>query len=123
MAGKITIKVNGLPEALSMLRKYQTRKKKQIKDELEIGAKQIETLAKQTAPWEYGILSASITTDLRDIALLVARVGTHVKYAPFQEFGTRFMAAQPYLYPSFFSYENEIVKAIGKVLRKDIGLK
>ena len=123
MADKIPIKVNGLPEALSMLKKYQSRKKKQIKDELEIGANQIETLAKQTAPFKTGRLSASITTDLRELALLVAKVGTHVTYAPHQEFGTKFMAAQPYLYPSFFSYENEIVKAIGKVLRKDIGLK
>jgi len=123
MAGKIPIKINGLPEALSMLKKYQTRKKEQIKDELKIGANQIETLAKQTAPVLSGMLRASITTDLSNIALLVARVGTDVKYAPFQEFGTRFMAAQPYLYPSFFSYENEIVKAIGRVLRKDIGLK
>lgn len=123
MAGKIPIKVNGLPEALAKLRKYQSRKKKQIKDELAIGAFKIETLAKQTAPFETGRLSASITTDLSDLALLAARVGTDVKYAPFQEFGTRVMAAQPYLYPAFFSYENEIVKAIGKVLRKDIGLK
>jgi len=123
MADNIPIKVNGLPEALAKLKKYQTRKKKQIKDELEIGALQIETLAKQTAPFETGRLSGSITADLSDLALLAARVGTDVKYAPFQEFGTRVMAAQPYLYPSFFAYENEIVKAIGKVLRKDIGLK
>jgi len=123
MADKIPIKVNGLPEALSKLRKYQSRKKKQIKDELLIGGFKIETLAKQTAPYETGRLSGSITTDDSDISLLVVRVGTSVKYAPFQEFGTRFMSAQPYLYPSFFSYENEIVKAIGRVLRKDIGLK
>ena len=123
MADKIPIKVNGLPEALSKLKKYQTRKKKQIKDELAIGAFKIETLAKQTAPFETGRLSGDIASDFSDLALLVARVGTSVKYAPFQEFGTRFMAAQPYLYPSFFSYENEIIKAIGKVLRKDIGLK
>ena len=123
MADKIPIKVNGLPEALSKLKKYQSRKKKQIKEELVIGGFKIETLAKQTAPWEYGRLSGSITMDDGDLALLVVRVGTHIKYAPYQEFGTKFMAAQPYLYPSFFAYENEIVKAIGRVLRKDIGLK
>ena len=123
MADKIPIKINGLPEALAMLKKYQSKKKEQIKVELDIGAKKIELQAKSAAPWEYGILSASITTDTRDLALLVVRVGTHVIYAPHQEFGTKFMAAQPYLYPAFFSHENEIVKAIGKVLRKDIGLK
>ena len=123
MADKITIKINDLPEALSMLKKYQSRKKKQIKDELVIGALKIETLAKQAAPFETGRLSASIAMDDSDLALLVVRVGTNVKYAPYVEFGTKRMAAQPYLYPAFFSYENEIVKAIVRVLKKDIGLK
>jgi len=123
MANKIPIKINGLPEALSRLRKYQSRKKKQIKDELMIGAFKIEGGAKDVVPVLTGRLKGSITVDASDLALLVARVGTDVKYAPYVEFGTKFMGARSYLYPSFFSHENEIVKAIGKVLRKDIGLK
>ena len=123
MANKIPIKVNGLPEALSKLRKYQSRKKKQIKDELMIGAFKVEGSAKDVVPVLTAWLKNSIAVDASDIARLVARVGTDVKYAPYVEFGTKFMGARPYLYPSFFSHENEIVKAIGKVLRKDIGLK
>ena len=123
MANKIPIKINGLPEALAKLSKYQSRKKKQIKDELMIGAFKVEGSAKDVVPVLTGRLKNSITVDASDIAILVARVGTDVKYAPYVEFGTKFMGAQSYLYPSFFSHENEIVKAIGKVLRKDIGLK
>jgi len=123
MANKIPIKINGLPEALSKLKKYQSRKKKQIKDELMIGAFKVEGSAKDVVPVLTGRLKGSITVDASDIAILVARVGTDVKYAPYVEFGTKFMGAQSYLYPSFFSHENEIVKAIGRVLRKDIGLK
>ena len=119
---QITIKVNGIPEALSKLKKYQFKKKEQIKQELIIGGERIEGLAKETAPFEYGRLSGSITTDISDIRFLIVRVGTDVEYAPYQEFGTRYMAARPYLFPAFFSYENEIVKAIGRVLRKDIGI-
>ena len=135
MANKIPIKINGLPEALAKLRKYQSRKKEQIKDELRKGAFKVEGSAKDIVPVGKkmgGRLRASITTDDSDIARLVMRVGTDVKYARRIEFGFvgedilgRYynQAAQPYLYPSFFSHENEIVKAIGKVLRKDIGLK
>jgi len=123
MADKIPIKVNGLPEALSKLRKYQSGKKKQIKDELRIGAFKVEALAKDVVAVKTGRLRGSITTDESDIARLVTRVGTDVKYAPYVEFGTKVMDARPYLYPAFFAYENEIVKAIGRVLRKDIGLK
>lgn len=123
MADKITIKVKGIPEALANLRKYQSQKKEQIKNELRIGAFKIEGLAKDVVPVDTARLKGSLTTDDSDIARLVMRVGTNVKYGPYVEFGTRRMAAQPYLYPAFFAYENEIVKAIGKVLRKNIGLK
>lgn len=123
MANKIPIKVNGLPEALSKLRKYQSRKKKQIKDELRVGAFKIEGSAKDVVAVATGRLKGSIATDDSDIAILIMRVGTNVFYAVYVEFGTKHMEARPYLYPAFFSHENEIVKAIGRVLRKDIGLK
>ena len=122
MADKITIKVNGIPEALAKLKKYQFRKKDQIKDELRIGAFKVEALAKDVAAVDTGRLRASIAIDESDSAILIIRVGTNVKYAPYVEFGTKVMAARPYLFPAFFSQENEIVKAIGRVLKKDIGI-
>jgi len=123
MADRIPIKVNGIPEALSKLRKYQSGKKEQIKDELKIGAFKVETLAKDVVAVKTGHLRSKITVDETDIARLITRVGTNVKYAPYVEFGTKVMGARPYLFPAFFSQENEIVKAIGRVLKKDIGLK
>lgn len=122
MADEITIKVNGIPEALASLKKYQFKKKKQIQDELMIGALKVEGLAKETAPFDTGRLSGSITTDNSDIGMLVMRVGSDVVYAPYQEFGTKHMEARPFLFPAFFAYENDIVKAIGRILRKDIGI-
>ena len=122
MADQITIKVNGIPEALSSLKKYQFKKRERIKDELRIGAFKVEGLAKDVCPFDTGRLSGSITTDESDIGFLVMRVGTDVFYAPYVEFGTKVMEARPYLFPAFFSQENEIVKAIGRVLKKDIGI-
>lgn len=123
MANEITIKVNGIPEALDMLKKYQRRKKEQIKDELRIGAFKIEGLAKETVPFDTGRLSGSITIDDSDIKVLVERVGSDVSYAPYIEFGTKHMEARPYLFPAFFSYENDIIKAIGRILKRDIGVR
>lgn len=122
MADQITIKVNGIPEALSKLKKYQFKKKEQIKQELIKGAFRVEALAKDNVPVDTGRLRGSITVDPSDIALLVTRVGTDTKYAPFVEFGTKVMEGRAYLFPAFFSQENEIVKAIGRVLKKDIGI-
>lgn len=122
MANQITIKVNGIPEALASLKKYQFKKKEQIKQELIIGGFKVEGFAKDLVVVLTGRLRASITTDDSKIDLLVVYVGTDVVYGPFIEFGTKHMAARPYLFPAFFAYENEIVKAIGRVLRKDIGI-
>ena len=123
MADKISIKVNGIPEALSKLKKYQLRKKAQIKDELLKTAFKVEGFAKDTVPVKTGHLRSKISIDVSDIGLLVVRVGTDVKYAPYVEFGTRVMRARPYLFPAFFAYENDAIKGIGRILKKDIGLK
>ena len=123
MANEITIKVNGIPEALASLKRYQKRKKEQIKIELRIGAFKVEALAKDVVAVLTGRLKSSVTTDDSDIEVLIMRVGTNVFYGPYVEFGTKHMEARPYLFPAFFTYENEIVKAIGRVLRKDIGIK
>ncbi len=123
MANEITIKVKGIPEALASLKRYQSRKIEQIKEELSVGAFKVEGLAKDLVAVATGRLRASITTDDSDIAVLIMRVGTNVFYGPYIEFGTKRMPARPYLFPAFFAYENEIVKAIGRVLRKDIGIK
>jgi len=139
MADEITIKVKGIPEALAMFKKYQTKKREGIKRELKIGAMKIEGLAKETVPFVTGRLSGSITTDISKIDYLLVKVGTDVKYAPSVEFGhkqtpgrfvpaigkrlvAKFVHGKPYLFPAFFSYEGEIIKAIGRVLRKDIGV-
>ena len=122
MANQITIKVNGIPKALANLKKYQFKKKEQIKQELRIGAFKVEGFAKDLVVVLTGRLRASITTDDSDIGVLIMRVGSDVVYAPYIEFGTKHMEARAYLFPAFFAYENEIVKAIGRVLRKDIGI-
>lgn len=123
MANEITIKVNGIPEALAMLKKYQRRKKEQIKNELKVGALTIEGLAKEAVLVDTGNLRARITHDFSEIEVLIAKVGTNVTYAPYVEFGTKHWAGRAFLFPSFFSHENEIIKAIGRALKKDIGVK
>jgi HK97 gp10 family phage protein len=61
----------------------------------------VERVAKRLCPVDTGRLRGSITHDLaRDARGLVATVGTLVEYAPFVEFGTRYMRAQPFLRPA-----------------------
>jgi HK97 gp10 family phage protein len=61
----------------------------------------VETTAKRLCPVDTGRLRASITHEMGEDSLgLVAYVGSNVEYAIFQELGTRFQPAQPYLRPA-----------------------
>jgi HK97 gp10 family phage protein len=64
----------------------------------------IERRAKQLCPVDTGRLRSSISTaiivDGRSISGIV---GTNVEYAPYVEFGTSRMEAQPYLRPAFYA--------------------
>tara|TARA_R110002167_G_scaffold12153_2_gene52070 strand:+ start:810 stop:1001 length:192 start_codon:yes stop_codon:yes gene_type:complete len=58
-------------------------------------------MAKRLAPVDRGILRSSIQYEIRkERGELTARIGTNVKYAVYQEFGTRYMKAQPFLRPA-----------------------
>lgn len=64
-------------------------------------ALRVERSAKRLCPVDTGRLRASITHQIaKDGQGLFARVGSNVEYAPFVEFGTSRMAAQPFLRPS-----------------------
>lgn len=41
-------------------------------------------------------------------------VGTNVRYAPYLEFGTRFMGRRPFLTPIFESYKPKLISLIGE---------
>ncbi|MBC7128399.1 MAG: HK97 gp10 family phage protein [Thermoplasmatales archaeon] len=58
----------------------------------------IEKEAKRICPVDTGRLRSSITTEKID--KLAYAVGTNVEYAPYVEFGTYKMMAQPYLRPA-----------------------
>lgn len=58
---------------------------------------QIQNYARLLAPVDTGRLRSSITATKGD---RVVTIGTNVEYAAFVEFGTRYMAAQPFLRPA-----------------------
>jgi HK97 gp10 family phage protein len=66
------------------------------------GALVIEGAAKAKAPVRTGTLRRSIHSAIETSSptIATALVGTDLIYAPFVEYGTRFMSAQPYLRPA-----------------------
>lgn len=73
------------------------------KELLKLGL-QIEARAKDLCPVDTGRLRSSITSALEEEGdTIVAVIGTDVEYAPFIEFGTQRMEAQPFLVPAAYA--------------------
>lgn len=66
-----------------------------------------------------GRLAKSITVDLNK-SDLTARVYTNLEYAPWLEFGTRDMAARPFMGPAFRRQKGSILEEIEQALEQAV---
>ena len=73
----------------------------------------VENEAKKNCPVDDGQLRQSITHEIEGNE---AWVGTNVFYAPYVEYGTRFMEAQPYLKPAFDEQKEKFKKDMKKLV-------
>lgn len=72
--------------------------------------------AKAKAPIDTGTLFRSIGLNVGDGGL-TAMVQPHTEYAAYVEFGTRKMAAQPYIKPAFNSVKTQFFSDLQKLMR------
>jgi HK97 gp10 family phage protein len=76
---------------------------------LDQGGAGIEAMGKDLAPVRTGYLRSTIYHKVEGLSL---EAGATADYAPFQEFGTRRMAAHPFLRPAFDAYQQRIYEAL-----------
>jgi HK97 gp10 family phage protein len=81
----------------------------------------VERGAKQNAAVDTGRMRASITHRLIKTGhRRVAQVGTRVKYAKPQEFGTRYMSGKPFLRPSMNQNRRQGRDIVRKAIRDEL---
>lgn len=79
----------------------------------------VESKASVLAPVDTGLLRKSINHRIIERkGYPVGQVGTAVEYAPFQEFGTSKMAAQPFLLPGLNSSKASVREVIARRLKQ-----
>lgn len=76
----------------------------------------IAETAQAIVPVDTGRLRASIT--LNKIGNLIVEVFTVVEYGPYVEYGTRYMAAQPFMRPAYERNYANIVAQVAEAIRR-----
>lgn len=129
----MSIKLKGNKELIAVLKRLPVELEKDVITVLEVNAQQIEADAKRNAPvgtpestgikgYVGGTLQQSIKS-LR-IGKLTFRIRANetglAPYAAFVEFGTRFMRAQPFLFPAFFKGRNRFINDLQDLLNRKL---
>lgn len=115
--------VKGVPEAKAQLaRLSDALAGKVLLRAVVAGALIVQNSAKRKAPYKTGNLRRSIHIEPRGVSRGAAsvEVGTNVEYAHYLEFGTRYMAARPYLRPALDENRTAVQAAVTSALRSQI---
>ena len=83
---------------------------------VEIAARHVETKAKDDVPVDTGATKNSINATQE--GELAWRVGPTTEYAPFLEYGTRYMIARPFLIPAVEVEAPRLEQALGQLIQR-----
>ncbi|MEM1589284.1 MAG: HK97 gp10 family phage protein [Candidatus Bathyarchaeia archaeon] len=109
MAVEITCDVEGVEEFKQAMQRFDSGMQRHVHRLFASWAADVKALAKQLVPVRTGHLRSSIYAKIQE---WVAEIGAEAAYALFVEFGTRYMQAQPYLYPAIQEYLPQLEQII-----------
>jgi HK97 gp10 family phage protein len=92
---RVTIRFDGLTEALRTIDQWSEEKIQAVRDAVNESALNIQRAAKQRCPVDEGTLRASIQIEPAQGQSIGLRVGTNLEYAPYVEWGTGVFATHP----------------------------
>lgn len=81
-----------------------------------VNGAQMQQKAQRNAPVDTGNLKRSIGLELSDGGL-TAKVTPTAEYAPYLEYGTRFMEARPFIGPAFDEQKEQFKRDMDKLVR------
>jgi len=113
VAIEITCDTEGIEEFKQAMQQFDSGIQRHVHRLLASWAADVKALAKQLAPVRTGHLRSSIYAKIQE---WVAEIGAEATYAIFVEFGTRYMQAQPYLYPAIQEHLPRLEQIICEVI-------
>lgn len=105
-------------EGLSALRKKlkKCQDLTAVKKVIQVNGAELQGKAQDYSPVDTGFLKRSIGLELEDGGM-TARSEATAEYAPYVEYGTRFMGAQPYMSPAFNEQKKQFKSDLEKIVR------
>lgn len=128
MADQVTVRIVGGKEVAQNIGRFEAKMTSGVKQAIKDGAYKIELEAKRIVPVRTGHLKSHISSEFQDEqgAAFSAKVGVQgIKnndgvqadhYGKFVEFGTKRMAARPYLYPAYLANEQWIIDRVKRAV-------
>jgi len=111
----IKLEVKGVKETLAKIDLINAKVRKAVQEQVGKSAFNIQREAKKRCPVDTGALRNSITVDFYGV--MSAQIGPHMPYAPYVEYGTRKMAARPYLFPAFEQERPNFEKGLAEAVK------
>ena len=110
-----TVRMVGLNQYIKAVQKKPAQVEQAVDREIKLSSLRIEKKSKQQAPFDTGWLSNNIYANV--VRSMVAEVVSPVEYSIFIELGTRFMMAQPFLFPALKADWPLLQKRLNKLMR------
>ena len=105
----------GLNQYIKAVQKKPAQVEQAVDREIKLSSLRIEKKSKQQSPFDTGWLSNNIYANV--VRSMVAEVVSPVEYSIFIELGTRFMMAQPFLFPALKADWPLLQKRLNKLMR------
>ena len=87
-----------------------------VKKVVKLNGSELQKKAQIFAPVDTGTLERSIKLDIGNGGMK-AVIEAEADYAPYQEYGTRFMDAQPYMKPAFNRQQGQFKSDLAQVMK------
>lgn len=108
----MSFEISGADALLSKLNKIANYA--DVKTAVKVNTVELTAAAIRNAPVDTGALSRSIVPEVTD---LVGRVVPTAEYAPYVEYGTRYMGAQPFIGPAFQTQSVKFLNDLRRLMK------
>lgn len=108
------VQINGVGALQKALRSKATMK--DVRNVVKVNTSEMNREAARLVPVDTGYLKRSLTLTLMNSGL-TGSVKPYADYAPYLEYGTRFMSAQPYMRPAFNKQKIKFISDLNRLMK------